>query len=281
MKLQLLTMIVAGCLLSGCQTNHETQADTLTVEAPAHHDAATVAQTLPASATHDLYSSGLTNILKTANCRFEVADLQKSIDAIELAIRKHDAFIASSELRAGNPFPETKMVIRVPSASFYDLLKEIDQQAIFTNFRDIKTEDVSKQFVDLESRLRTKREVEQRYTDILRRKAGTIDELLKAEKMIGELHEDIEATISRINYLKDEVRYSTINLGLYQKAEQLATGPDDSHNLADMRDALVSGWNGLLKVVIGLMYLWPLVVISVVTTVAIQVFRKRHQRITN
>ena len=154
-------------------------------------------------------------------------------------------------------------------------MKEIDKQARYVNFRDIKTEDVSKQFVDLESRLKTKREVEQRYMEILRKKAGTIEELLNAEKQIGELQEEIEATISRINYLKDEVRYSTINLEFYQTIAVEMTNASANTAGQDMKEALVSGWNGLLAGVIGALYLWPILLVGLASTIFVIAKRKR------
>ena len=226
----------------------------------------------------DLYSNGITKLIKTANYRFEVKDVHKSIDAIEVAIRKYNAFISSSDLRLDNPVLESKMTIRVQNEYFQVLLKEIDKEAQFVNFRDIKTEDVSKQFVDLESRLSSKREVEQRYMEILRKRAGTIEDLLKAEKQIGDLHEEIEATVSRINYLKDEVRYSTVNLEIYQKVEQIIADNNTS-TFNDMQQALASGWDGLIAVVTAILYLWPMIILAAVGSILYRLSKKRQRMV--
>ena len=232
---------------------------------------------LSAMPTTDLYSNGVTKLIKTANYRFEVDNVKKSAAAIETAIKKYPAYISASDMRLENPILENKMTIRVQNEFFQDLLKEIDQQARYVNHRDVKTEDVAKQFVDLESRLKTKREVEERYMEILRKKAGTIEELLNAEKQIGELHEDIEATISRINYLKDEVRYSTIELEFYQIISQeiaIANGPSTGHQFGK---AFIAGWDGMIQIIIALLYLWPAFLISV-TVVLIYRYIKRNKR---
>jgi len=168
-------------------------------------------------------------------------------------------------LQLENPLLEEQITIRVLSEYFEDLLKEIDTQALYVNQRKITTDDVGKEFVDLESRLKTKREVEQRYGEILRSKAGTIDELLKAEQKIGALHEEIEATISRMNFLRDQVRYSTINLEFYQTVSQqvaAAPGPSFSNKLVT---AFTAGLAGAVALLIGLTYLWPLLVITLIS----------------
>jgi len=214
----------------------------------------------------DLYSNANEKIIKAAQYRFQVANVKKSQEVIEMSVRKYSAYISSSTLKLENPLLEDHIVIRVPSEYFEDLLKEIDSQAIYINERMITADDVAKEFVDLESRLKTKREVEQRYAEILRSKAGTIDELLKAEQKIGELHEEIEATISRINYLHDQVRYSTINLEFYQtvsqEVAQVSSGPSFGKRFSN---AIASGLAGALEIIIGLTYLWPLFIVALVS----------------
>lgn len=233
-------------------------------------------QVTPALA-RDLYSNTNEKIIKSAEYRFQVTNVKKSQEAIEMSVRKHLAFVSSSSLKLENPMLEAHIVIRVPSEYFEDLLKDIDAQAIYINERKITADDVAKEFVDLESRLQTKREVEQRYAEILRKKAGTIEELLKAEQKIGELHEEIEATISRINYLKDQVRYSTINLEFYQtvsqEVAQVSSRPGFGKRFSE---AIASGLAGALEIVIGLTYLWPLFIVSLISFL---LWRRKHWNI--
>jgi hypothetical protein len=209
MKNFLVAVIVFASLFSCGQSKESSDASTT--------DESVVAKSqLAELGDIDLYSDGKSSLIKKAHYRFEVKNVKQSTEAIEIAVKKYPAYISSSSLLLENPILENKITIRVQSEYFHVLLQEIDKQAVFVNFRNVETDDVSDQFVDLESRLKTKREVEERYMNILRKKAGTIEELLDAEQQIGKLHEEIEATIGRINYLKEQVRYSTISLEFYQ-----------------------------------------------------------------
>jgi hypothetical protein len=224
----------------------------------------------------DLYSNGKTKLIKTVNYRFEVENVNKTIEVIEAAVKKYPAYISASKLRLENPILENTITIRVQSEYFQDILKDIDQQAKFVNFRDVTTNDVAKEFVDLESRLKTKREVEARYTEILRKNAGTV-ELFNAEQKIGALHEEIEATISRINYLKEQVSYSTLNLEFYQTiSQELAASHEENQN-TQFTEALKAGWNGVVSVVLIFTYLWPLGIIG--ASVGLYVWYKRKKKI--
>lgn len=246
---------------------------------PALQEPATAAKSqLVITPAHDLYSDGKTKLIKTVNYRFEVESVKKSTEAIEAALKKYPAYISSSELQLENPVLENKMTIRVQSEFFQELLKEIDRQARFVNFREVKTNDVSKEFVDLESRLKTKREVEQRYMEILRKNAGTVEELLQAEDKIGDLHEEIEATISRINYLKDQVSYSTINLEYYQTIDQVLKAEEEPFGTKFLT-ALRFGWDGLVAAALAITYLWPLLVLGGVVFLFVRYRRRKNVQV--
>lgn len=221
-----------------------------------------------------MYSNGKAKLIKTLNYRFEVENVSKTNEAIETAVKKYPAYISDSKLTFGRFQVENKITIRIQNEFFQNLIKDIDQQAKLIIHRNITTDDVAKEFVDLESRLKTKREVEQRYAEILRKKAGTITELLEAEQKIGELHEEIEATVSRINYLKDRISYSTINLEFYQTTQQIAE-TEISSTGKDFQEALSAGWNGIVSFAIVLAYIWPLIVLGIITGTFYWLRRKR------
>ncbi|HEY9047168.1 MAG TPA: DUF4349 domain-containing protein [Ohtaekwangia sp.] len=279
MKNIVYVFLVLSCLFAACaaKKSESSMADTDTLDETTVVDQNNVlakAQLAPVP-TNDLYSNGKVKLIKNVHYRFEVENVKTATENIEAAIKKYPAYISSSNLHLDNPILENKITIRVQSEYFHDLLKEIDLQARFVNFRDVKTDDVSKEFVDLESRLKTKREVEERYTDILRKKAGTIEELLNAEREIGELHEEIEATVSRINYLKEQVSYSTLELEFYQTISQEIASADTVTPRDRFIDALSTGWEGLVTIIVALAYLWPIYILAGIIIIYLKIVRKK------
>ena len=209
------------------------------------------------SPTPSVYSNGK-RVIKTANIRFQVKDVNETMRALEPIIIRFNGYVANSNLELDHPNLENKMSIRVPNDHFDDLMRELDQQSIYMNFRNVTTQDVSKEFVDLESRLKTKREVEQRYMEILRKKTGTIEDVLAAEEKIGYLHEEIEATIARINYLRDQVTYSTINLEFYQILKEKLMAEEEAPGFfQEAGTSMMAGWNGVKKITLALLNIWP------------------------
>jgi hypothetical protein len=288
MQKLIIVLCVAG--LCSCSSNH---AEKSSADAAGSESVAEVAmdiQVSPASksvntsktsapaAFSDLYQ-GNTKLVKTLHYRFEVADIKKSTVAIEAALKKYPAYVESSNLRTEYQLIENHVILRVQNEYFHDLLTDIDAQALAVEFRNVSTEDVSKDFVDLESRIRTKREVGERYRDILRRKAGTIEELLEAEKEIGVVQEEIEAAVSRVNYLREQVNYSTLKLELYQHIVPTVAVEQTPGWGERFTDAFSTGLQGAAKLLLGLVYIWPLLLVVAIAA-AIIMFLKRKGRVT-
>ncbi len=78
-------------------------------------------------------------------------------------------------------------------------------------FKEIDARDVTDQFIDLETRLASKRNYLKRYNDLLA-KAKTVKDILEIEEKIRGIEEEIESTTGRLKYLGDLVNYSTLDL---------------------------------------------------------------------
>ncbi|MBT1690356.1 DUF4349 domain-containing protein [Dawidia soli] len=286
---KLITVLCVAGLCSCASKNAEMSSADAFSDTAAGQPATEVAQTTPtgrpasqqaapALAFSDPHQ-GNTRLVKKLHYRFEVADIKKSTEAIEAALKKYPAYMESSNLRTDYQLVENHVVLRVQNEYFHELLTDIDVQALAVEFRNVSTEDVSKDFVDLESRIRTKREVEERYRDILRRKAGTIEELLETEKQIGILHEEIEAAISRVNYLREQVNYSTLKLELYQHIQPTVAIEQTPGWGEQFYDAFSTGLQGVAKLLLGLVYIWPLLLVVAIAA-GIVMFLKRKGRVS-
>ncbi len=75
--------------------------------------------------------------------------------------------------------------------------------------RNVSGSDVSEEYVDLESRLKSKRTVESRLLEFMQ-KATTTEDLLKISSDLARVQEEIEQITGRIKYLDNQVDYSTI-----------------------------------------------------------------------
>ncbi|MFH2096460.1 MAG: DUF4349 domain-containing protein, partial [Bacteroidota bacterium] len=69
------------------------------------------------------------------------------------------------------------------------------------------------------------------------------------------IREEIEAKEGRLKFLQDQVAYSTITVEIKQYFESDKNEPGF---FEEVGDALGTGWEGFLAIIVGLLYLWPL-----------------------
>ncbi|MBC7923972.1 MAG: DUF4349 domain-containing protein [Ferruginibacter sp.] len=195
-----------------------------------------------------------TQIIKHANVRFQVAELAKSMQAVGQAVKGAGGYVSSSEEARGNGELSANVAIRVPYDQFEKLLDDLVRQSTFLNTKSITSEDVTEQFVDIQTRLKTKKEAEQRYREILKQ-ARTVKEVLEVEEQLRTIREEVEAQEGRLKFLGDQVRYSTIRLEMYQPIAYQSE-PEIGF-LSQLFRGIGQGWSGFLTFVVGLVSIWP------------------------
>ena len=107
--------------------------------------------------------------------------------------------------------------------------------------------------------IKTKKETEQRYREILR-SAKTVGEILEIEEQISYLRSDIESLEGRLKYIKNRVGLSTLNITFYVEVEG---GPKQgySHKFAE---GFENGWDGFILFFVALTYFWPFLLIGLI-----------------
>lgn len=74
----------------------------------------------------------------------------------------------------------------------------------------IEGEDLSKQIVDTEARLRSRELLSQRLTELLRTRSGSVEELVKAERAVTEVNEEIDKARSWLKEMKGRIAFSKV-----------------------------------------------------------------------
>jgi hypothetical protein len=211
-------------------------------------------------------------IIKNADIRFQVEDLEKSIQAVQKAVSQFGGYVASSSESRGGEL-SVNFSLRVPAAQFEKVLDELLKQSSFLVTKNITSEDVTEQFVDIQARLKTKKEAEKRYVEILRL-ARTVKDVLTVEEQLRMVREEIEAQEGRLKFLRDQVRYSSIALVMYKPVPYQAQ-PEIGF-FSKLLEGIQQGWNGLLSVIVVLASFWPLWLVLAAGLVIVRKWRSRQ-----
>ena len=201
-------------------------------------------------------------IIKTANYRFQVKKVNESSAKIQSIVKDFSGYITSMNEATTRYDRSNNIVIRVPNDQFEKLLETLLAEAIHVNHKRINSRDVTEEFVDLEIRLKTKKDVRQKYIELLRNKAKSVKDVLAAEEAIRQLTEEIEAKEGRLRFLKNQVGMSTVNLEIYQKVEYKAEPNTYQISfLTKVKNAFVNGWELVGSIFIGMVNIWPLMIL--------------------
>lgn len=96
-------------------------------------------------------------IIKEGEISFETADNNETRKLINKWVKEFNAYISLDNVTDQRYRIENRITIRVPSENFETLLTKIAESAKQLDSKNISATDVTEEYVDIESRLKTKR----------------------------------------------------------------------------------------------------------------------------
>jgi hypothetical protein len=209
--------------------------------------------------------------IREATLLFEVGNVALVYDSIKNLLPGLQAYTASERQTSDAFSLEQNMEIRVREENFDRLVARIISYATVVKTKTVDAEDVTASYIDTQARLKTKKELEARYHEILKQ-ARTVKDILAIEEQIGSVREEIESMESRMTYLRDKTSFSTVKITF---SERLADDPGFGDKVAG---AVNNGWHSLIVFLLSLLSLWPVLVGVSGTLVIIIRYWKRKQR---
>ena len=213
-------------------------------------------------------------IIKTGDLRFETNDLGETYSQIITAEKKHQGIIQNDTEGKDYGSVFRRIIIRVPSRNFDLFLKDISKGVAYFDNKEISSQDVTAEYIDIDARLKAKKVLETRYLELLK-KANKVTEMLEIEKQLSAIREEIEAKEGQLRYMQSQVSMSTINIEFYKTVAN-EDGATISYG-SKIWNAITSGFNAISSFFIGLLSIWPFLIILAVTVYFI---RKRFKKKT-
>ena len=189
-------------------------------------------------------------LIRNGRLEFETDDLAKTAENIQNAIRTHGGYLGSEQSYNYDTRQSTTLNVRIPSASFDTFIADISKGVEKFDTKDISARDVTEEFLDVEARLKNKKELEARYQEILKQ-AKNVKEILEIERELNTLRSDIESMEGRLKYLQNQVSLSSVQITYYKElTKRTAFGQKFAQGFR-------SGWTNLIWFLVGLVNIWP------------------------
>jgi len=228
--------------------------------------------------------------IRTADLKFKVKSVIKSTYDIENITNRQGGFVtftnltsdintvtntavsADSSLETTYYTVTNSITLRVPNTKLDTTLKEISNNIDYLDYRVIKAEDVALQI--LSNNLTQKRSAknEELLTNAIDNRGKKLNETTVAEEILLSKQEQADnAKISNLS-LTDQIKFSTINLSIYQrqtiKRELISNDKNiDAYEPSfgnKILEALKFGWDILETFIVFLTKLWGLFLFAIV-----------------
>lgn len=167
-------------------------------------------------------------IVKNADVRLMVKDTDVAIDRATQVIGDAGGYIVSSRVwyqdYYGNNLKYAAITIGVPVDEFENTLVRLRKLAVRVVDETAAGDDVTEQYVDLQSQLTNLEATRARIQEFLK-DAKTIDEALRINQELANIEAQIEQIKGRMNYLNDRSAFSTITINFEPEFPVLTPTP--------------------------------------------------------
>ncbi|MBW8522318.1 DUF4349 domain-containing protein [Chryseobacterium chendengshani] len=283
MKTSYVRLSIAATLLMGIYSCKKGEVSSSDLEAYATTDSvATISDSVSSVATMKVEDK---QFVKTANVNMEVKDVYDATISMEKSVQELGGFVTHSNLHTNIISEETfntsgeeamlvkkyqtenTMQVRVPTQKLGELLILINNKKLFLNSRMINAEDVTAdiKYAELEGKRikKTSENISQLKTN--KDKVNMSNENMSEENQQQLANMDVT----------DHLKYSTVDIYIKEpklRIAEIAVSNSQSIDnkykfnfVYDIKNAFVEGFYLIQKILVGLVTIWPIVIIAGLT----------------
>jgi len=193
-------------------------------------------------------------------------------DALAIASAAGGYVEGESASRDDEGLTYATLTLRIPSEKFDEVVSDVADLGEVVSTQ-VSTNDVSAEYVDMESRLRHLQAEEAFYLSLIA-KAQTVQEMITIQEHLDAIQLEKEQVQGRMNFLDQQVGYSTLTLSVDE------TGPEDEGEgfWASVGDAFRSFGRGMGQLAVGFFYALPYLLIAAAIAIVIWLLMRRSRK---
>ena len=195
-------------------------------------------------------------IVKNAEVNVLVEDSDIAIDRLTQVVGDAGGYIISSRVwyqthADGENYKYASITLGIPVDQFEVTMRRVRGLALRVLDENASGEDVTDQYVDLQSRLANLEATQARIQSFLE-DAKTVDEALRINQELAQIEAQIEEVKGRMNYLSDRSAFSTITVSISPDLPAVEPAPKPKpwtpvETLKDATETLVKAYQGILE----------------------------------
>lgn len=213
-------------------------------------------------------------VIKTATIEVRVPKgrFQSRFDQASALAEELGGFVTNSSIEGSSKRAASGTItIRIPSDRHATAMSRLKAMGKVTS-ENQNGQDVSKEFVDLEARLRHAKAQEAFYLKLMG-ESKSVSDLLQVQQQLTNLQLEIEQIQGQLEYLKDQTSYSTVSARIFEPGAAV-TSPPRKLGLA-WQQAMTGFQNVLGGLVIVLGYVAPFGALAGLGAIIWRISRRR------
>ncbi len=220
-------------------------------------------------------------IIRNADITLRVTSVESMLATIRTIADTAGGVVFASSSSYDGDQQIASMTLDIPEEQFDQVINQLRSATGVKKVEKetITSQDVTEQYVDLQSQLRNLQATQARLQQLMNQ-ATQLQDVLTIQQQLSNVEGQIEQTTGRINYLEKHTSFSRITISLLPVGVAVDTGPSSGF---DFGQAVHDAWEaslaftggvltGLVKTAVFLWWFWPLALVAGI------VFLTRRQR---
>ena len=191
-------------------------------------------------------------IARVVSLSIVTKDFAASRTALDAILARHRGYAADLGVNTPENAPRSlQAVLRIPAAEMSLAVADLKTLGRVEN-ESQSGEEVTQQHADLVARLKTSRQTERRFQDILQQRTGDVAQVLQVEEGIARVRGDIERMEAEQKNLEHRVDFGSVNLQLTEEYKARLDAPAASISTR-IHNAAVAGFKNVSETVLGIL----------------------------
>ncbi len=188
-----------------------------------------------------------TMVIRIGQAFIEVDKVDPAILKVRQLAAQVGGYITNSSISGGrDQIRQATFELKIPAPKYDEgvgLLSTIGKVETVSS----TAQDVGEEFVDVTARVTNSKRLEERLISLLANRTGKLDEVLRVERELARVREEIERYEGRLRYLSARVAMSTLTITVHEPAPILGNSPGENPIGAALRRA----WKNFIGVIAG------------------------------
>lgn len=217
-------------------------------------------------------------IIRTGQMDLETQDFEETDAFVRTLTETQGGYLESTSVSGDPGSRYGSYTVRIPQEGYDTFFAQVGESCHVVSSSS-QSQNITEQYVDLETRLSSLRTKHQRLLDLLAQ-ADSMETIVALESELADTEYEIESLTGSLRQYDSLISFSTIDLSV-REVSSLSPVSEGNSFFSELGQALKNGSHGVLSFLRGLILvcatIWPVLLLAAVVVVVIWQIRRRRK----